>query len=114
MRWVGKLFALCGVVSLLLTVGAGRAEAASPGPDALPVHVVAVKSLEALDQAQALTNALKKAVRDSEGWSLGDSNQSLEFLAIQMKCAEPIDAACEARIADQLKADRYLLSLIHI
>lgn len=111
-HWVGKLVALSALVGLLIAAGTGRAEAASPGPDALPVHVVAVKSLEALDQAQALTNALKKAVRDSEGWSLGDSNQSLEFLAIQMKCAEPIDAACEARIADQLKADRYLWAVI--
>ncbi|HHH30671.1 MAG TPA: PEGA domain-containing protein [Polyangiaceae bacterium] len=109
---VGKLITLSTLVGLLLTLWAARAEAAPPGPDALPVHVVAVKSLEALDQAQALTNALKKAVRDSEGWSLGDSNQSLEFLAIQMKCAEPIDAACEARIADQLKADRYLWAVI--
>lgn len=107
-RWA--VVASSVLVGLLL--GVNRAEAAPPGPDALPVHVVAVKSLEALDQAQALTNALKKAVRDSDGWSLGDSNQSLEFLAIQMKCAEPIDAACEARIADQLKADRYLWAVI--
>lgn len=86
--------------------------AAPPGPDALPVHVVAVKSDDALDQAEALTVALKKAVRDSKGWSLGDSEQSLEFLALKMDCTEPIDAACEARIAEVLKADRYLWAVI--
>jgi len=111
-RRLGKIAALAALVGVLSMLWARRAEAAPPGPDALPVHVVAVKSLEALDQAQALTNVLKKAVRDAEGWSLGDSNQSLEFLAIQMKCNEPIDAACEARIADQLKADRYLWAVI--
>ena len=79
-----------------------------PGPDALPVKVLAVKSDDAFDQAEALTQALRKAVRDSVGWSLGEGNQSLEFLALQMKCSEPIDAACEARIADVIQADRFL------
>ncbi len=83
-----------------------------PGPGALPVHVVAVKSDDALDQAEALTVVLKKAIRDAKGWSLGDSEQSLEFLALKMNCTEPIDAACEARIAEVLKADRYLWAVI--
>jgi hypothetical protein len=109
-RWIIMLLAL-------LAVAAGQiptAQAADAGADALPVHVVAVKTLEALDQATALTAALKKAVRSSDGWSLADSSQALEFLAIQMKCSEPIDAACEARIADHLKADRYLWAVLDI
>lgn len=100
------------IVTTLLGSFPGAALAAPPGPDALPVHVVNVKSTEALDQAEALTSAIKKAVRDSEGWSLGDTDTPLEFLALQMKCPEPIDAACEARIADVIKADRYLWSVI--
>ncbi|MCA9625733.1 MAG: PEGA domain-containing protein [Myxococcales bacterium] len=103
----GLLLLLAGLVLL-----PSPAFAAPPGPDALPVHVVNVKSLNALDQAEALTGALKKAVRVADGWSLGDTNQALEFLALQMKCADPIDAACEARIADVIKADRYLWSEI--
>jgi len=100
------------VVALLASTLAGYSFAAPPGPDALPVHVLGVKAAEALDQAEALTSVLKKAVRDSEGWSLGDSNQPLEFIALQMKCNEPIDSACEARIADVVKADRYLWCVV--
>ncbi len=83
-----------------------------PGPNALPVHVVSVKSDDAFDQAEALTLAIRKAVRDSKGWSLADSRQSLEYLALKMGCADPIDAACEARIAEVLKADRFLWAVI--
>jgi hypothetical protein len=98
--------------STVAALFAGSALAAPPGPDALAVHVVNVKSTEALDQAEALTGALKKAIRDSAGWSLGDTNQSLEFLALQMQCQEPIDAACESRIADVIKADRFLWCVV--
>lgn len=83
-----------------------------PGPNALPVHVVSVKSDDAFDQAEALTLVMRKAVRDSKGWSLADSRQSLEYLALKMGCNQPIDAACEARIAEVLKADRFLWAVI--
>jgi hypothetical protein len=105
-------------VALLLAAAAtlaiaAPALAAPPGPDALPVAVVAVKSDEALDQAEALTQALRKAIRDSDGWSLGEATQALEFLVVKMKCDEPIDAACEARIAEVIKADRYIWCVIN-
>jgi hypothetical protein len=100
------------LVSAFVALVAWPVLAAPPGPNALPVHVVAVKSDFALDQAEALTTVLRKAVRNSEGWSLGDSEQSLEFLALKMKCTEPIDAACEQRIAEVLKADRFIWAVI--
>lgn len=97
----------------MLLTSAPTAHADPPSPDALPITVVAVKSDDALDQAEALTGALRKAVRDSKGWSLEEGKtQSLEFLILQMKCPEPIDATCEARIADVIEADRYLWSVI--
>jgi hypothetical protein len=112
----------CAFLATLLTaaltvgpfvVGSGAsALAAPPGPDALPVSVLAVKSDDALDQAEALTQALRKAVRDSAGWALGEATQPLEFLMVKMNCPEPMDAACEARIADVIKADRYLWCVI--
>ena len=100
------------VAALFVIASPVVALAAPPGPDALPVHVVSVKSDDALDQAEALSQALRKAVRDADGWSLGDTTQSLEFLALKMQCNEPIDAACEARIADVIKADRFLWCVI--
>lgn len=103
----------CALAVLLSVTTAAHAD--PPGPDALPITVVAVKSDDALDQAEALTGALRKAVRDAKGWSLGEGKtQSLEFLILQMKCPEPIDAICEARIADVIEADRYLWSVIQM
>lgn len=102
------------MLALAAIAASATARADPPGQDALPVTVLSVKSDDALDQAEALTTALRKAVRDSKGWSLGEGTQSLEFLALQMKCSEPIDAACEARIAEVIKADRYLWCTIRL
>jgi len=88
------------------------ARADEPGPDTLPITVVAVQTGDADDQAEALTKALRNAVRTMPGWSLGEGDYSLEVLALSMKCAEPPDAACESRIADQIKADRYVWGII--
>jgi hypothetical protein len=94
-------------VALVVLAIAPAAWSAPKGENALVVHVVAVKSDEALDQAEALTTALKKAVIHSSGWSLGESEQALEFLALKLECAS-IDTTCEAKIAEVLKADRFL------
>jgi hypothetical protein len=103
---------LPGLAAALLGLVASPAIAAPPGPDVLPVAVLTVKSDEALDQAEALTAALREAVTRSSGWSLGEANQSVEFLALKMKCGSTIDAACETRIADVIKADRFLWSVV--
>jgi hypothetical protein len=89
------------------------AHADPPGSDALPVKVLAVKSDSALDHAEALTQVLQKAVRDAKGWSLGEGNQSLEFLMIEMKCTT-IDPACESRIADVIEADRFIYAEVEL
>src|SRR5688572_33075408 len=104
--WMLRARAPLALLLLALSLWSGHAAAAPKSADALEVAVVAVKSDDALDHAEALTQALRKAVRDSKGWSLGDATQSLEFLMVNMNCSEPIDAACEARIADVIKADR--------
>lgn len=96
------------LVALATVCGSGFAAAQNE----LMVDVVSVKSDDALDQAEALTQVLRKAVRDAPGWGLAESRQSLEFLALKMGCKEPIDAACETRIADVLQTDRFLWSVI--
>ncbi|MBM4358443.1 MAG: PEGA domain-containing protein [Deltaproteobacteria bacterium] len=103
---------LPALAAIALSSVAGRAHAAPPGPDVLPVSVLAVKSDEALDQAEAFTAALRDAVTRSTGWSLGEANQAVEFLALKMKCGQTIDAACETRIADVTKTDRFLWAAI--
>jgi hypothetical protein len=88
--------------------GAGAAQAADPGPDTLPIHVIAIQTDNADDQAEALTKALAGAVRKMPGWSLGPGDYSLEVLTLSLKCSEPPDANCQSRIADQIKTDRYV------
>ena len=90
----------------------GRAEAADPGPDTLPIHVIALQTTDADDQAESLTKALRGAVRAMPGWSLGEGDNSLEVLVLKLQCEEPPDASCQSRIADVIKSDRYVWGLI--
>jgi enoyl-CoA hydratase/carnithine racemase len=91
-------------ISLVTVAPAAHADPA--GPDVVPVAVLAVKSDEALDQAEAFTAALRTAVTNSKGWSLGQADQSLEFLAGQLSLnvltddtAEGVTAFLEKRPA---------------
>lgn len=111
-RWSVAL----GLGAAALGAHAGVAWADPPGADALPVDVLTVTPADdADDQAEALTKALRDAVKAAPGWSLGTGDYSLEVLSIEMKCAKPPappDANCESRIADQIKVDRYIWGVL--
>jgi hypothetical protein len=94
--------------ALVVMAGAASAVAAEPGPDTLPINVIAVQTDDADDQAEALTKALRNAVRAMPGWSLGEGDFSLEVITLSLKCSTPPDANCQSRIADQIKSDRYV------
>lgn len=106
MRAPRRVFAWATAASIALSAGA--ALAAEPGPDTLPINVIAIQTPDADDQAEALTKALRGAVRQMPGWSLGEGDYSFEVLSLSLKCPEPPDANCQSRIADQIKADRYV------
>ena len=95
-----------------IAAGSTMARAVEPGPDTLPISVISVQTDAADDQAEALTRALRNAVRAMPGWSLGEGDFSLEVLTLSLKCAEPPDASCQSRIADQIKSDRYVWGTI--
>jgi len=95
-----------------MTAGSALSFAAAPGPDTLPISVIAIQTDVADDQAEALTKALRNAVRAIPGWSLGEGDFSLEVLTLSLKCGEPPDASCQSRIADQIKSDRYVWGTI--
>jgi hypothetical protein len=95
-----------------IAAGSITAKAAEPGPDTLPISVISIQTDAADDQAEALTKALRNAVRAMPGWSLGEGDFSLEVLTLSLKCAEPPDASCQSRIADQIKSDRYVWGTI--
>lgn len=98
--------ALALVSGPLLSVSSARAESA--GPNAVPVYVLTIWTEDADDQAESLTQALRWSVRQTKGWSLLESSQSFETLAIALKCPPRPDPACLLRIGDQLKADHYV------
>jgi hypothetical protein len=100
--------ALAWATTAAFLCGTSAALAAEPGPDTLPINVIAIQTPDADDQAEALTKALRTAVRGMPGWSLGEGDYSFEVLTLSLKCPEPPDANCQSRVADQIKADRYV------
>jgi hypothetical protein len=93
-------------------LGPHGAFAAEPGPDTLPIHIIALQTTDADDQAEALTKALRSAIRAMPGWSLGEGDNALEVLVLKLQCTEPPDASCQSRIADVIKSDRYVWGLL--
>lgn len=79
-----------------------------PNAKAQPVYVLTLSTDDSDDQADALTQALRSRVRQSQGWSLQETSQSFDTLAIALKCPPKPDAGCLQRIADQLKADHFV------
>ncbi len=107
-RWGLRPRALAWAAAAAIAASSSAAFAADPGIDTLPIHVIAIQTSDADDQAEALTKALSTAVRKMPGWSLGAGDYSLEVLTLSLKCPEPPDANCQSRIADQIKTDRYV------
>jgi hypothetical protein len=75
---------------------------------AIPLYVLSILTDDADDQADALTQALRTRARQTKGWTLAETTQSLETLAIALKCPARPDPPCLQRIGDQLHADRYV------
>jgi hypothetical protein len=92
--------------TIMLATSASRADA--PGPNAPPIQVIAVRSDDAEDQADALTAALRNRVRALRGYSLGDGDYALEVLTLGLKCGEVPDEACQNKIGNQIRADRFV------
>lgn len=103
-------FAAVLSVSMGLAVLASTlpAHADQPGPNALPIHVITIKTEDADEQADALTTALKAEVRKLDGWSLAQGDYSLEVLTIALRCPSPPDAACQLKIGDEIRSERYI------
>ncbi len=104
--------AIAGLFGAAALLGPRGAFAAEPGPDTLPIHIIALQTTDADDQAEALTKALRSAIRAMPGWSLGEGDNALEVLVLKLQCTEPPDASCQSRIADVIKSDRYVWGLL--
>jgi len=98
-------FALAAA-SVLWISGAARAE--PPSAHATPTYVLSIWTNDADDQADALTQQLRSRVRQVAGWSLLETTQSFETLAIALRCPPTPNQACLDRIGEQLHADHYV------
>ena len=88
------------------------ARADQPGGHSVPVAVLTLDSEDAEDNAEALTAALKSRVRNAAGWSLIDTPQSLGMLTAALKCPARPTPECQQKIADQIKAERYIYGFV--
>lgn len=91
---------------------ATRVSAEEPGPGVFPIAVTRVKTTVSDDLADALTAALRDQVELLQGWSLDDSDESMEMMMLSLNCPWPPDATCEKRIADEMEIDRYIWGTI--
>jgi hypothetical protein len=103
-------FALLAAAALGPVTRSAHAE--PPNAKAVPVYVLSIWTDDADDQADALTQALRSRVRQAQGWSLLETPQSFETLAIALKCPTKPDPPCLQRIADQLHADHYIWGMM--
>lgn len=90
---------------LALPAGEARADDGE-----LPIAVLTIQTFDAFEQADALTNAMKRAVDASPGWSTAqlDKDYALLVLVDGLGCNDPPDAACEEKIAAEIKVDRFV------
>lgn len=104
-------FALAVFTTVLATFfgwPAPLARAEAPNARAMPVYVLTLWTEDSDNQADALTQALRARVRQAPGWSLLETTQSFETLAIALKCPARPDSSCLQHIGDQLHADQYV------
>jgi hypothetical protein len=108
-RWVAFAVVLCAVV--LVIPRSARADNSSA--HSVAVAVLALDSDDAEEQADALTGALRSKIRNSQGWSLVETTQTLGMLTAALRCpGKPIPAECEQKIAEQLKTDRFIFGYV--
>jgi len=97
----------------LLAIGASSALGAllttSPAwADPESVQVLSLESDDAVDQAQALTSALKSAAERQSNVRLVPGDYSLEVLSLALGCPDTPDEACLDKIASKIKAPSFL------
>ena len=83
-----------------------------PGAHTVPVAVLAFDSDDSEDQADAITGALRSRVRAAQGWSLIETTQSLGMMTAAFKCPSHPPLECQQKIAEQIKAERYIFGFV--
>ncbi len=82
--------------------------AGAPAAGQQTIAVLGIDSDDAQDEADALADALKERARQAPGWVLLENSPSLGALTVSLKCSAKPDLACQQRIAEAVKSDRYV------
>ncbi len=77
------------------------------------LQILAIRSDDAFEQADALTAALKRAVQRAPAWQLPPGDFSLEVLVAALDCSDPPNAACLAEIANRTKSSHFLYGSLY-
>ena len=95
----------CLATSAILFAVPGLASA-----DEWPVAVLTVQTDDAFEHADSFSASLRRAIEDEPGWRTAqlDKDYALLVLASTLECADPPDAACEEKIAKELKVERFV------
>ena len=72
------------------------------------MQVLAVQSDDAVNQAQAVTLALKSSAKQQTSIQLVPGDYSLEVLSLALGCEDPPDDGCLGKIATKVKADAFV------
>ena len=111
----GRGFALLllGILVAVLGLATPRvARADQPGAHTVPVAVLAFDSEDSEEQADAITGAVRSRIRAAQGWSLIETTQSLGMLTAALKCPTRPPPECQQKIAEQIKAERYIWGFV--
>ncbi len=101
------------VAVLVTSMALPRPAHADPaGASTVPLAVLAFDSSDAEEQADGLTGALRSRVRAADGWSLIETTQSLGMLTAAFACPARPTPECLLKIAEQIKAERYLFGFV--
>ena len=99
-------------LALLFALLPRQAHADPPSGHTVGVAVLAFDSDDAEDQAEAITAAIRSRVRNAQGWSLTETTQTLGTLTAAFKCPARPNPECQQKIAEQIKAERYIFGFV--
>ncbi len=109
---VRHLYRLVLLVVLTVVALPRLARADQPGAHTVPVAVLAFDSEDSEEQADAITGSVRSRIRAAQGWSLIETTQSLGMLTAAMKCPTHPPPECQQKIAEQIKAERYIWGFV--
>ncbi len=113
---VAATVALALALGPMTITGVPDASAAKQGtPGALEIEVLSFSSNDAVEEAQAFTDAFKHALIEAPGMFehvAAGKGHALEAVLLTVNCEDATTPACAAKVAAEIKHDRFLFGTI--